>query len=322
MVETGLVPPGMEMEVDLDEVIKGKRKSSSPKGSSRTRDLRERLSRGSLERRRRHKSHSRSPMRKRLHRPSPRRYSPLRSSPRRSPRRSPPRRSPHRLSSNRRGSPVHHRRISPKHRERSYSPRRSRRSRSRSRNRSPRHRKQEEKKSFLQELAEKLNEPSSSRNVPIPVPMPNYVPIVPRPVPAPAPVPPPAQYYNPPAPVMPSFDPYDTQFFIGNQPTVVPMMPNFIGDSSTQSIGLPSSLTNNLSLKSHQPSTNPPNPLLDTVSISSSSNDSLPTRTTKSKATHRAKGTLEQIDTKGDLSKVINVNLFCEVKLLFMYIIF
>lgn len=121
---------------------------------------------------------------------------------------------------------------------------------------------------------------------------------------------------------MPSFDPYDTQFFIGNQPTVVPMMPNFIGDSSTQSIGLPSSLTNNLSLKSHQPSTNPPNPLLDTVSISSSSNDSLPTRTTKSKATHRAKGTLEQIDTKGDLSKVINVNLFCEVKLLFMYIIF
>ncbi|XP_018570405.1 uncharacterized protein LOC108910321 [Anoplophora glabripennis] len=194
LVETGLVPPGMEMEIDIEEIKKQKEKieSKSP------RDLRERIK--DLKGRNKSPVHKlRSPVRKRSPlRKSPaaakqlaKKISPLRRrsrSPRKiplalvrsalSPIRRSPRRSPLRRLSPRRISPLRHRssdRIFGRRRSRSHSPfyrtrRDRRRDRSssresdrerwlkrRNRSRSPK-RKRDEKKSFLQEIAEKLNE--------------------------------------------------------------------------------------------------------------------------------------------------------------------
>lgn len=167
LVETGLVPPGMEMEVDIPDVNKDKevKRKSEPKITSPIKKRRSRGRSGSP--RRRVNSPRRSPNRS---------ARPLRIgiSPRRSPRRSPiRRRSRERISRERRSRERSiERTIRSLRRSRSGSPYRDRRGRysseySRRRRRShsrSRDKKKEEKKSFLQEIVEKLREtrPSSS----------------------------------------------------------------------------------------------------------------------------------------------------------------
>lgn len=203
VVETGLVPPGLEMEVDVKEVDKNQTDPiNRPKRSSPPRRLSKH--RYSLERRRRSIS--------------PRRHnsgSYRGRSPRRSPRR---RRSP----------------LEPRYKRSRYSP-----GRRRSRSYSPPPRKREEKKSFLEELAEKLQEmkpstthmmhqqyqnmppmhqtdmsyiPISSHNMAAPVQMPFYQ-KQPYVAPVPAPVPAPLHQYRPEQPLP---DMYDRNYFIGD----------------------------------------------------------------------------------------------------------
>ncbi|KAJ8956188.1 hypothetical protein NQ318_020740 [Aromia moschata] len=249
LVETGLVPPGMEMEIDIEEVKRQKEKIEQNKPQ---RDLREHLKTlragPALKREERGVQIKKTPMRR-----SPRKRSPLirrsplrRISPRRSPvfrgglKRSPLRRSQERrpLRRSRSHSPIYRNRrtrYSPaylRHRDRSASRESDREiwlKRRRTRSRSQR-RKREEKKSFLQEIAEKLNETRP--------PLINVMPqmhfmhaqamqAMPVPVPAPAPVPPPNTTYfasEPQSlPQSQQYDPYDQNFFIGTpQPLDTP----------------------------------------------------------------------------------------------------
>lgn len=312
LVETGLVPPGTEMEIDIEEVKRQKERieNKSP------RDLREHI-KDLKERNRSPGYRPRSP---------PKRRSPLRKSPNskkmspsrrrsRSPRRdpltlvrsdmSPTRRSPRR-SPFRRTSPLRHRsseRIYSRRRSRShspyyrnrrdkYSPHRHRdRSTSResdrekwlkrrNRSRSPR-RKRDEKKSFLQEIAEKLNEIRHPVNILPPLqPMPPMQPILqpmqptlryvqpqplPVPVPPPAPVPPPnTGPIFPESQQQPQYDPYDQNFFIGTpqpttpnsfscqpQPSPLPPGPQMpLNPVSVQSMTLPRVTPSNLTSNS------------------------------------------------------------------------
>ncbi|KAG5881267.1 hypothetical protein JTB14_003738 [Gonioctena quinquepunctata] len=254
LVETGLVPPGMEMEIDMEELNKQKEeldqmdktKSRSPKKRSRSKEKISPRRRKSRSPRKTNSPRRRSPIR----RMSPRR-SPRRTSPRRSPRRSPIRRSRDRsigraiLRRSRSHSPYYRNRrsrYSPSHNR--PSPERDlygrhRRSRSRSVKR-----RREEKKSFLQEIAEKLNETRPPVNM---MPVQHLQPhasevyhmnsqpvqqlpirVVPPPVPAPAPVPPPMMAsrfpirQNHPQNMQQQYDPYDQSFFIGTpQPNQV-----------------------------------------------------------------------------------------------------
>nr|CAI5818193.1 unnamed protein product [Callosobruchus analis] len=308
LVETGLVPPGMEMEIDVEEIRRQRNEIEQIKEKV------EKLTRTASRSPRRRSSPYRrslsrdrsSPKRKRS--PIARKRSSVRSSPRKSDKRSPrrsPRRSPYRKrsplkkisppmrrvfstdiprgerslspilrderrSSPRRGksrdrkslgrkiSPIRRRRSplirrsrsrsrspyfrggrrrspSPIHRRRSLSREQERRRR-RSRTRSPKRSRKDEKKSFLEEIVEKLNDTSSRPSVHmqvmpitqpaavpiqpapmvqqyVPAPPPVNVPVV-APIPVPAPVPPPAQ-------VRPDFLPqqtqkYDLNFFIGD----------------------------------------------------------------------------------------------------------
>ncbi|XP_060532420.1 uncharacterized protein LOC132705672 [Cylas formicarius] len=262
IVETGLVPPGMELEVDLETVRRQERiEKNLPPGDLRDR-LRPRKSR-SIE-----KKKSVSPERKRstpnsikrkssIHKnklQSPKRRetkSPQRSSfhseerqrnsehhIRKSPmaRRSPYRRSPggsHRRSPLYRRSPLHRRSRSKSPYLRNYSPayRRRRRDRSyspkqrrhRSRSRTPVKLRREERRSFLEELAEKLNETRSKPNIPSPITynmMPNPAPVltaVPVPVPAPNQFIPPLHVTHPQSVPPQQCDVYDQSFFIGSQ---------------------------------------------------------------------------------------------------------
>lgn len=264
LVETGLVPPGMEMDVDISTIENkndDKRKSGSKNDSP--------------PRRRRSRVRSISPRRPRAS--SPRRRSrnrsPLRISPRRSPRRSPIRRkSRERISRERRSRErsiertlrsLRRSRSGSLHRDRRsrYSPeypRRRRRTRSRSRDK-----KRVAKKSFLQEIVEKLREtrPANSMMPPsqyIPPgappphlqppliqsgqPVPPHVqhlppssllvnPIIPgtvQPIPVPAPTFP--VINSQPLPSQPTqYDPYDQSFFIGK-----PQQPGNFGTLAEQ----------------------------------------------------------------------------------------
>nr|CAH7768649.1 unnamed protein product [Callosobruchus chinensis] len=297
LVETGLVPPGMEMEIDVEEIRRQRNEIQQIK--EKVEKLHRTASRSPRRRTspyRRSLSHSRSsPKRKRSS--VERKRSTLCSSPRKSPKRSPrrsPRRSPYRKRSplkkisppmrkvfstdiarserlslsprqskrdDRRSSPrrdisrdkkslgrkispprrrrsPHNRRHSPaaSHRRRSSSREQERRRR-RSRTRSPKRSRKDEKKSFLEEIVEKLNDTSgrlpmhmqvpimpTPQQAPVPIQQPpmmeQYIPPVPVNVPvvAPGPVPAPVP---PPAPVKPDFLPqpmqkYDLNFFIGD----------------------------------------------------------------------------------------------------------
>lgn len=168
LVETGLVPPGMEMEVDIAAMEKTDN-DTRKSGSKNDSPPRRRRSRGrSVSPRPRRRSRNRSP---------------LRLSPRRSPRRSPIRRkSRERISRERRSRErsiertlrsLRRSRSSSLHRDRRsrYSPeysRRRRRTRSRSRDK-----KKDTKKSFLQEIVEKLRESRPASNV---LPPSQYIP--------------------------------------------------------------------------------------------------------------------------------------------------
>lgn len=166
LVETGLVPPGMETEIDIPVIERNKETEVQRKSSSKN---------PSPLRRRRSRLRSVSPRRRNI---SPRRRSrnrsPLRMSPRRSPRRSPLRRKSRELIFRERRSrersiertlrSLRRSRSSSPYRDRRlrYSPdhnRRRRRTRSRSRD------KKNEKKSFLQEIVEKLREARPSSNI-------------------------------------------------------------------------------------------------------------------------------------------------------------
>lgn len=260
LVETGLIPPGMEMEIDIEEIKRQKERieNKSP------RDLREHIK--DLKERNKSPGHKpRSPLKRRSPlRKSPKKISPskkrsrspkkdpftiishVRRNPRISPRRSPFRRSSPRIS------PLRHRssdRVYSRRRSRSHSPYyRSRRDRysphrhrgrspsreserekwlkRRNRSRSPR-RKRDEKKSFLQEIAEKLNEIRQPVNIVPPLQTMSrmqsmqstlrYVQPQPLPVPAPTPAPVPPPNSGPVFPIsqQSQYDPYDQNFFIG-----------------------------------------------------------------------------------------------------------
>nr|CAH7755335.1 unnamed protein product [Callosobruchus chinensis] len=170
----------------------------------------------------------------------------------RSPRR---RTSPYRRSlSHSRSSPKRkdHQRHSPaaSHRRRSSSREQERRRR-RSRTRSPKRSRKDEKKSFLEEIVEKLNDTSgrlpmhmqvpimpTPQQAPVPIQQPpmmeQYIPPVPVNVPvvAPGPVPAPVP---PPAPVKPDFLPqpmqkYDLNFFIGDSSPQINSRPQLFQD--------------------------------------------------------------------------------------------
>lgn len=253
IVETGLVPPGMELEMDIDSQVEvitdlrekirgGKREKTPEKGIKR------KLSRKSSLKRSKSKSSTRSDdiaIKSKVNRRSPRkdrlrspllRRSPRRLSPRlrRSPlfRRSPLRlsRSPRRRRLRRSSTRSPRRRSktrSPSYRRyrKSPSPRRRRRSRSIS----PRPRR-EEKKSFLEELVAKLNESHPHPSTVTPTFTPAFIPQQPMMMPQTVffnqgymePIPPivhpplpPIQPPQPPPP-KPKEDLYDESFFIGN----------------------------------------------------------------------------------------------------------
>ncbi|CAG9863208.1 unnamed protein product [Phyllotreta striolata] len=277
LVETGLVPPGMEMETDLEEIKIQKQTMQSNNGdptakndhrSSSTKNKRSTSSKkiGSTSEsspKRSSRRLSRSPKRRAISplriRRSPIRRSPFRRRSRTRSRERPSRssrerhiirsleksldrsisrskeRSPRRgvdrskERSPRRRSPLTLR-LDDRKRSRSrdkykYSPRRRR-----SRSVTPRRRRDfdRKKKSFLEEIAEKLNEtrPAVYQPVMQPYAMPhNMVPnAIPGPVPAPMPVPNPMmnQFH----PQQQQFDLYDQSFFIGTSvPQISPVTP-------------------------------------------------------------------------------------------------
>ncbi|KAJ8934243.1 hypothetical protein NQ314_013489 [Rhamnusium bicolor] len=272
LVETGLVPPGMEMEMDMEEVKRQKKVQQNQP----PRDLRERLrklrskskspnrrqrtpKRKSVTRRSASPSRKSSPKKRRTRSPkrdreevhylfrSPTRRSRGRSYERTSLTRRSRSHSPYYRGRRSRYSPFH------RHRDRSDSRESEREKwlrRRRTRSRSPR-RKREEKKSFLQEIAEKLNETRPppinimpSLQQPMHFIMPQPLPPVPAPVPAPTPVPPPNNPpFFPPRAQAPQqqFDPYDQNFFIGTPQPIRPP-PNFIGqlqNKQSPAVGFP-----------------------------------------------------------------------------------
>lgn len=237
IVQTGLVPPGMELEVDISEVCGlGKGENAAIKNKSKP-DVSEGKAEDLLKKRKRSSKESENQKHPKLdkkrsfedwrqsynttnhyRRSSPltgdwvRKLSPLRRHPRRSPL--------HRKRSVSPRSPKYRRRS----KSRSFSNRRIIR-RSRSRDWSPKYRRhgsperrrsrprKEEKMSFLEELAAKLNEKH-------PTPPTGYAPVANYQAPMVPLVQPYEQFCNPPAPVMlhPVAQPkqYDESFFIGN----------------------------------------------------------------------------------------------------------